>query len=855
MKKISILLLAAMSCSFAFLSCGFENFQTPKEVKVKTDATYVFSVMSFDSEKEGSKLKVSDYFDLGKTLEESTSSDSEDESLKIYKYNSGSQYQQFLIHMPLKEIDFDFSESFKDLDIAKEVKTIDIDQSFTVPNIDDLNKPAQPLQLDNIMEVLNTAVHFTGKTEASATVHLLAAPFTSITYTSGYLIVEADDDVSGTMALYHNDDFITEADFDENNIASLPLENATLYSSNMTIRYTGTDTNVDFEANIESTSVIHTAEGVNLPSSFYSIPKTTVTFDVDLDDSLKEVIIEEGTIEITISNPSGWSPNVISNYEIDISDAITPTVHYVKPDPSNPDPTNGDLSGCELHKATMKAEADVSIDITGGKTIVFANPPMVQVVTHITKVTAEKEMPDDFKTDITEPQAVGKDVTDYVNSITWKNQGAGFIVKASNNLPNNEHNKMSLSLISTELGVTNSNVQYINPGQTDQVLNYLCGENVTTTMTEGKEIDITGHLGLTPGPHSTTSKKTIKVYDVAPGTTYNISLVVEPKFDWEKANVKMPENSNIKDKMNTSINKRELFETLGQEFADKMQISTMPLYLFATIPEDILGSGGFEGKIYSYYADENGTKVEGSTDIYLLGGSGATDYGPISSQVMPAFTKNENDEITNIFGEATLDFAPAMNSAPPTGTLYLDYDVKLSGTDNGGKDVTPEQIATLKAQGKSKITMDVVGILTMDFKLSDTINIDLMNIADKTDDDLLGRSEATDNEYLKVIKTASITIDELKLPITGDVALYVDMYKDGNSETKSIGNGESFTLEVNPDKLLKTYPLSPDMKLVLGKQGAPSNFGILRTMPIGGKIKLKIKTDGEIPVYPFSEQN
>ena len=46
MKKISILLLAAMSCSFAFLSCGFENFQTPKEVKVKTDATYVFSVMS-----------------------------------------------------------------------------------------------------------------------------------------------------------------------------------------------------------------------------------------------------------------------------------------------------------------------------------------------------------------------------------------------------------------------------------------------------------------------------------------------------------------------------------------------------------------------------------------------------------------------------------------------------------------------------------------------------------------------------------------------------------------------------------------------------------------------------------------
>ena len=83
MKKISILLLTALSCSFAFLSCGFQNLQAPKEVKVKTDATYEFSVMNFDSEKEGSKLNLSKYFDFGKTLEEKSKESADSSNMKV----------------------------------------------------------------------------------------------------------------------------------------------------------------------------------------------------------------------------------------------------------------------------------------------------------------------------------------------------------------------------------------------------------------------------------------------------------------------------------------------------------------------------------------------------------------------------------------------------------------------------------------------------------------------------------------------------------------------------------------------------------------------------------------------------
>ena len=87
MKKSIILLLTAISCSCAFLSCGFENLQTPKEIVVKTDASYEFSLMNFDSEKEGSKLNLSKYFDFGKTLEEKTAESSDSSNMKVYKYS------------------------------------------------------------------------------------------------------------------------------------------------------------------------------------------------------------------------------------------------------------------------------------------------------------------------------------------------------------------------------------------------------------------------------------------------------------------------------------------------------------------------------------------------------------------------------------------------------------------------------------------------------------------------------------------------------------------------------------------------------------------------------------------------
>ena len=131
----------------------------------------------------------------------------------------------------------------------------------------------------------------------------------------------------------------------------------------------------------------------------------------------------------------------------------------------------------------------------------------------------------------------------------------------------------------------------------------------------------------------------------------------------------------------------------------------------------------------------------------------------------------------------------------------------------------------------------------------------MLDLASKKGSDLLGRSEATDTssykKYMDVVKSATISIEKFNIPMTGDISLCVDIKNDGNVVTKPVGNGETFAIEVKPSDIIESYPFSPDMKFRL-EQG---NFGILRTMPISGKIKLKVKAKGDIPIYPFSEQN
>lgn len=861
MKKISILLLAAMSCSLAFLSCGFENFQTPKEVKVKTKATYVFPILNFDSTKEDSKFKVSDYFDLGKILEEKTGSENEDSNLKIYKYNNGSQFQQFLVHMPLKEIEFDFSESFKDMDFSKSMQSFGFDKEIEIPDVGKLNE-SKDISLGNIKEKLAEIIVGGGYTNVEAVTFLTTddKKFETVTYKSGNLVIEGKVSgipITGTVELFNGSQSLGSATFSDSK-ATISLAGKTLSRTQTKLIFTDNAVGKIYTATPSSDTVLQSVTGLTLTGS--NAPTVTVDdidFNITMSEDIKSCLITEGTLTVDIPTPAGWDDNII-DYTIELSGGISKTVSK-----SNKTANLGSPA-TNLSSSNIKAKTNITLTLDNSK-INFDNEPKVTVDVTVSKISATVKMPEGYETSISKNENITEDLTNYVTRIYWDK--SGFDVAATNDLPvgNDIILAFDSDFFQMDKAVVNHTIEAQGENAKETVYKFRGEKNITKFVNDGEgtkytQIDLLGEITL-PGYNST--ENTITVVDVSPSAKYHLNLNITPALNWEKADVKMPSDTKFAQNMDTGLNKKSLFSALGNDFADKIEISSMPLYLYATLPDSLFGGMNFGGTIKAYYygqAENEATPSKKSKDEYILGSeSGAAAI--TTAGVLPEFTKNADGEVTTEFGEATLDFAKAMNlqSNSDVGTLYLDYDIGLKGNGNGGIQITPTQIEALKSSGKSAIKIDVVVILSLDFKINGQISVDLMEIAQKKDSDILGRTEPTDtssyDKYLEIVKSAALTIEDFKLPMSGDVAFKVDMYGNGTVETKEIGNGSTFTLEVNPATLLEKYPLKPDVKFVIGKEGQSSTFGLLRTMPIGGKIKIKVNADGAIPIYPFSEQS
>lgn len=864
MKKISILLITAMSCSLAFMGCGFNDLKVPKEVKIKTDATYEFSLMNFDSEKEGSKLKISNYFDFEKILEEKTADSSNSNNMQIYKYNNGSQFQQFLIHMPLEEIEFDFSESFKDMDFSKDMEKINIDKKYKVPAITAPDRE-EPIDLRDVQDKLNLFVKFGTTGPSSLTANNLTVTFNTtsdidfneITYSSGYLIIKGvgGDELTGTVELSNGTE-TTAVSFSDNE-AKIPLKNKTISKSGMTLNFS--DTGKAFLAEVQDGAVIKIATGVTLQGAYTpTIGTSDITFPFTLPENIKSCTVTDGKLEVGIERSTTWQ-QVIQHYGIDLSGGLS--MHF--------DETKDEelLTNTPLVTGDIVASSSPVV-IINNSTLDFEDPPKVYARVALNKITARVKLDDDYKDTIPKDEVVPTSVTDYVNKIDWN--ASGFDVIALNDLPvgplGNE-NDIGLSFESAFFDMNDSDDIVAQGADAEETIYQYRGNPTTTwfidvpsgeTGNKFTTIPIEGIITL-PGYSTAGGEKTFLVTDVEPGKEYHLSIKLDPVFDWDKALVKLPEDkTKFDDQMNTGLNKNTLFATLGENFGEKINIKSIPMYVFANIPPNMRNGMNFKGKITAFYGKDNNGSLEPVTpavDAVILPENSTFD----TTKALPLFEKNAAEEITNNFGTTNLDFANAMNLVSSEGTLCLDYDIHLDGDQATGYEITSADMAAYQQQGKSAVKIDIILIFTMDFSVNGTVDIDMLDLANKQDSDLLGRSEATNTDsiekFLDVVKTATLSVDNLKLPMTGDISLSVDMYKNGNKEIKPVGNGETFALEVNPLDVIKTYPLKPEIKFIIGKQNQTSNFGILRTTPISGKIRLRIDADGEIPIYPFSDNN
>lgn len=879
-KTLVIILIAAM---VVVTGCDFRNLAIPETVSIKTKADYEFSVAKLDSKKQ-KWLDVSQMLDFGKLIGgEDDGSEATEGSFKIMKYNDGSDYQQFLMHMKLKSIDFDLGSNFGSMNFSQAMEGFDINQDITIPNVGSLSS-TEKLKLDSIKSALNTAVTFIGVTSPDSSVNFAGDTFDEVVYKSGYFVIKTYENYSGDVELYDGDvsnpdNRLTVATFN-GDTARLSIAGITMKYSGMHLVFTG-NSGMGFVATIDSNSVIQTATGVTIDDDKYTVAPISITFPLNMGDNIESCKINTGSMSVSLDR-TGWT-DVIKNYSITVSGALTASF--------NMGTTTQSLNNQTLSKGDIKAEATVTIELNGAD-INFENEPVVSVSVSVTEISATVNLGEGYTNSFNTPTPITSDITDYVSSIAWKK--SGFRVKAKSTLPSGNDIKIGIKSDFFGFDKTGTNALPVSGGGVEQVLEFLGttgytgeGETKITQFTDNTapnyydEIDIDASFSL---PGNTDGK--LIVVNVTPGATYNLSLKVEPVLDWYSADIKMgATNTEFKGAFESNINKAELFKSFGESFASgfmsKLSFSALPLYFFASVPDlSIFNDANFGGVVKVYYgkkaaeSDPKPTMTPGSQVKFLIGEDGPTtaDNDDVKSNIslkgMPALVKNAAGEVTTKFNpaEKLVDFSSVLDMEPPDGapegvSLCVDYNVGLGGSD-GTMTITKADVDSLKTAGKTKISVDIVMLLTMQFNVKDKIEINVRELANPGKDpatmtdkekDLLGRDSADSasalEKYLSYIPSARLELIKPKLPLkcTGGLSLSVQWASTESPKVSSLKDGEDLVIEVNPSKLL-SYPLDPQIKLVVGK----GSFGLPKDMSVETALKLGVTVDGTIPVYPFN---
>lgn len=830
MKKQLKTLFATLSFSLIFMGCGLNTLQVPKEVKLKTKAKYEFSVLDFDTSAENSKIKLSDYFDIGKMLQEKSS-----DSFNIYKYRELDDCQQFLIHMSLPETEFDLSETFKKMDFADKMTGLDINKKFQIPAIPNA-KQTQYIDMDNIRAQLNTIVTCIGTTSDSD-LEIGFSSFTTVEYESGYFVVAGTIPDGATVKLFDGSTQIASGTFSSGE-AELNISGKTIKGTGMILKFTDT-TGDDFSATVKTGSKLKKATGVTVAS----VPVTVndITLPASIPDEIEACSVGQGTLTVDIKVPASWTDNIIDAYSINLSGGITANC-------TNTSKT-ADLSGQSLSNEDITAKTNLSLNFNDS-TITFGSgnsyKPCVEVTVDIKKFTATVKLDDSYDATISANQSTDE-IKEYVNSIALL--PSGFDVTAKNTLP--EGNNIGLEISSGFFGMTNVTKTISSGTASTQKLEFR-GEEKTVDFSTVSTFDVAGAINL---PAYSSSEKTFTVTDVVPGKEYELSLTVTPFIDWASAEVKLPDElaTGYSGDMSIGLNKKTLFESFDSEntIAPNLKIKSLPLYLYASVPDTVFTGLKFNGKFDYYY----GTKDENTGDITPITTETTLSNEEITFIPLPEFKKNANDEVLKLSKTPkAIDFADAINNPSDTGSLCIKYNVTPNG-GSGTYNITKAQIEELKTQGKASIKIDIVFILSMKFDVTNDIELDLMKIMKKDSGDLLGRSEPTStgdiDKYIGLAKSSTITLTNITLPFSGDLELLVDMLNDGTGKSRSISDGGSYSISVNPEKLIKKYPLQPEVKLTV-KSGT---LTLPRELKASGKLKLGINAEGEIPIYPFNAQD
>ena len=923
MKKffcIPILFIIAVLIS----GCGF-NFAVPEKVGIKTsdEAVYNLSITN-------KSFSLGEFFSISSFLrtdnnenenENENEQNNNENQFKFYDYNpvnaNTDNIQMYLMKKELEKISLDeISRSVQNTNISASLDNMNIKKEIEVPDVNTMEKQAVDLSIN---QKVNALVTITGETKPSSDVTFVnkkdengndtADGFTSITYESGFMTIRSEDPfrvITGRVILKKEGVELSRASF-SNGEAKLPLDGVTIVKEGLTFEFPDAATGIPFIGTVDSKtdnspedtvdSVVKSVKGLTITDG---VPfKASQETPISQDESLISYTIATGRVTILLELPPEWEgKNVDIEYVMTLSGALELSEDEEPITNTNPELslngrtfTNGSKLKTEVNGSFTLDHSDLDfiekyIDEDGNEAIRNISP-FSSVDVFVEKIAeAVVKLDDDYRTRIDdEPSPLPEDVTKNIKKIRWDEYG--FTVSCLNTLPLG--NPVTMVFTSDffnfdgkEKTLPNTNARDENSEPIpEELLDFLHISNKNnnnifydTEIGEGEgkftAVDILADIIL---PGYDENQHTITVKNMRPGETYKLELEIVPVLDWGTIWIDAKDR-NESGEASTGLDISSIFgsmqETVGSEFADNLEFTRIPLYLFAEIPEvseseygkelaDFFNTAKFTGVIKAYIGNDNKEPVEGvdGNEVYLL-----REDEDLAFEKGVSFDLTENQVITNditveLPNSTPSDLAPLLNTKAQ-GSLCVYYDIGLE-TDSGQDEIaiTEEQLDAMIHNGSATISLSVLGIIPLEFRVKQDIDMNLLKLTGRDTDeenfDLLGRTEDPDystiEEFSKAIRNVQIIYESNRTPFISrptsetvdDMSIIVDMDGDKADYNPQILKITGDALKLRPTDVLK-YPLNPSISLRIPE----GTLAIPRESIFETKLFLKIETSGEI---------
>lgn len=843
MKKIFF----GISAIFVFCLCSCNNgsFTPPTAVEVKTNANYNFDILNIDK-------SFNDIFSAEKLFPQEEGS-----SIKVYNYNPNgkSKEYQLLIYAPIQEIPLDFSAYLDSINLNDSLSSMSIDKSFKIPDVDFSNE--KDLDLTEISDLINKIMVFSGKTFSDGPVVFAsenpANTFESIEYSFGGIGIVSAQPEGSTVSITSKDGKTIDGTF-KGGKAVLTFSDGFVFSkTGMKISFSG-ETDVDYAGKISDDSKIVKVTGLTLSDSIEISVENK--FEINSMETLRSCVIEKGTLTTNVDFSDSWSGQNLTFENVNISGGL-----------NIPNISDGEtsLNGKEFEPKNLNIDGNIKLSFENAN-LDFAKVPKVVVGCKIDSLeSATVSLDENYNATVSKKQKLPEEATKILKEIVWMESGVK--ISSTSTLP--EGNDIKFSTIESNFFDIHETGKTLT---TEEPLKIYCESGLKTSISTDSEVDFAVTLEL-PGYNE--AEKTVTVKNIKPNEEYKIAITIEPTFDWLKVVVSpngfggAPQS----DKISTGFSMSSLFDELDTQlklteensFKKNVEIKSIPTYLFCNLPS-VLNSTKFEGTIKAFIGDSDANPITEEGETYILGSD--KGKGLLESSTEPKITYNEDKEVKEVTTDleavnatTVTDFAPLINASKDCSadsSICLEYDLALSsessdltiGNPNHKDELSgDEKVLDLTENNNISITAMIVVPFKLD--IQNDLNINFMDFI-KSDDssteenkDILNRTEATDlsniEKYLDVIETVSVSYAPTKLPFGSDnkINLFIKIPSINYDEELSLSKG---TLELNPKKILETYPLEPEISATIPK----GNFWIEKDVSLATHIILGIKTDGSL---------